>query len=443
MSETQAKEVNNNVEVNEKPQKPRKKMNRTVKYVLNIIIILAVTGIYSWLTLKDQYKEVVAALQNPNADYRFLAVILVLILVYYLIEGLILFIFARLYTTTYKLHRGVANAFIGQFFCDITPSASGGQFAQAVTFKKQGVEVSNAASILVMHHIIYSVVLLVFNFIAIVANINTFVNAAPVNIFGLSIPVWVFTLLGYLLNVLLIVGIFLLAYSKRFHNWVINKGVNIGAKLKLIRNPEERKKKLRLSTENFRIELRRLQSNVPVTILIAVLFVARFFIIYSVPYFVIVMLDPSYTTQPIYISTVVRNSFLRITTDLFPLPGSAGFAEYFFERLFLPVLGNNLPFVKAVQILWRFFTFYFGLIVGGFVAAFYRSSMEKTLEETEDKTFRDLQSETLEERTISSDTAYATSSLSVVQIKKRLTTRFTKNKKKKNTSKIEDEEDNE
>jgi hypothetical protein len=170
--------------------------------------------------------------------------------------------------------------------------------------------------------------------------------------------------LGYLLNAIVIVGLFLLAYSKKIHSWTINTGVNIVAKLKLIRNPEEKRKKLMLSTENFRIELRRLQSNIPASLLIMFLFVVRFFLLYSIPYFVIVMLDPSFTTQPIYLQTVVSNSFLQMVTGLFPLPGAAGFTEYFFERLFLPILGgsDNIAFVKAVQIVWRLSTFYVGLV---------------------------------------------------------------------------------
>jgi uncharacterized protein (TIRG00374 family) len=126
------------------------------------------------------YEEVLAALTSPNADYRFIALIIGFILLYFAVDGLILFIFARLYTTTYKLHRGIANAFIGQFYSNITPGASGGQFAQAVTFKKQGVDVSTGASILVMHYILYQIVLMIFGFVSIVFNFNTFMRGAPI-----------------------------------------------------------------------------------------------------------------------------------------------------------------------------------------------------------------------------------------------------------------------
>ena len=193
-----------------------------------------------------------------------------------------------------------------------------------------------------------------------------------------------------------------------------------------------------LSTENFRIELRRLQSNIPASLLIMFLFVVRFFLLYSIPYFVIVMLDPSFTTQPIYLQTVVSNSFLQMVTGLFPLPGAAGFTEYFFERLFLPILGgsDNIAFVKAVQIVWRLSTFYVGLISGGLVAAFYRSSMERTLEEEQQQTFADLQTATLAIRTVTSDTAYTTSSLSVTEIKRKLEASKSRRRIKK-TAKME------
>ena len=109
--------IETQVELEQVPKKKeRKKMNRTLKYFLNIVIILLITTLYAWLTLKDSHEEVLAALTSPNADYRFIALIIGFILLYFAVDGLILFIFARLYTTTYKLHRGIANAFIGHLF---------------------------------------------------------------------------------------------------------------------------------------------------------------------------------------------------------------------------------------------------------------------------------------------------------------------------------------
>jgi hypothetical protein len=66
-------------------------------------------------------------------------------------------------------------------------------------------------------------------------------------------------------------------------------------------------------------------------------------------------------------------------------------------------------------------TFYVNLIVGGFVTAFYRSSMEEIVDETGHvKTFEEVKSYTFAERRETSVTMYATSQLSIKEIQRRL-----------------------
>ena len=409
------------LEAPEKKAKPKVK-GRGRKYAINLVLILLVTLGYSTYTLWGSFSEVLAALQSPTANYDYAYVILALIVAYYFLDGLILFFFARLYTRTYKLHRGFANAFIGQFYASITPSGSGRQFAQVATYHKQGVNYSAGASIMVMHYIIYQIVLIVFGLISIFININIFIESPPLHIFGLSIPLWLFAVIGFLVSGGIIVFMLLASLSKKLHKFMIQRGIDLLAKIKLIRNPEEQKKKLTINTENFRIELRRLQSNFPATVMIVIMFVIKFILLYSISYVVAIMLNPAFASVGTYISSLTRTSFLQMIIGVIPIPGGAGFTEYLYEVIFLPVFGGDVILTKAIQIIWRFVTFYSGLLVGGFVAALYRSSMEDLVDQDTGKlkTFADLQVETYAERKLSSDTAYETSKLSLREIQHRL-----------------------
>ena len=211
---------------------------------------------------------------------------------------------------------------------------------------------------------------------------------------------------------------FLLSYSSRLHNFVINKGVDISAKLKIVKRPEYRKNKLYIATENFRVELRRLSSNVPASILIMVLFFLKFIVNYSVTYFVALMLNLDYMELFLF-GKQLQTSFLGMIA-LFPFRGPR-FAEYFYEVIFSPVFAGDVAFTKAVQLVWRVSTFYINLIVGGLVTAFYRSSMEEIVDETGHvKTFEEVQSYTFAERHETSITMYATSQLSIKEIQRRL-----------------------
>ena len=134
----------------------RKLSKQTKKYILNISIMVIVTAIAMFFIFKDNPKEVIQNLQNCNL--LFLGIALLIMLGFYLVEGLILTVLARMYKRDYPYYKGCLNCMIGAFFSGITPSNSGGQFVQAYTFSKQGIKITNAASILLMHFIVYQIV---------------------------------------------------------------------------------------------------------------------------------------------------------------------------------------------------------------------------------------------------------------------------------------------
>ena len=147
--------------------KPKDKKS-TVKYIINISVVLIATGLAIFFALKDDAGEIFKML--GKSDWRFLAVVLGLMAGCILIRSFILFAFAHLFTKKYPFHRAIAVDQIGQFYNAITPGASGGQIMQAYTYKKQGMEISSAVSILAMFSIVYQVVLIVFGTISFIVN---------------------------------------------------------------------------------------------------------------------------------------------------------------------------------------------------------------------------------------------------------------------------------
>ena len=131
------------------------------KNILNILVLVVVSALAIWFVLKDNPGDTFKLL--GNADIKFVLFAIGAMISVYLVEGVILTILARLYKRDYKYHKGVINCLIGVFFSDITPSNSGGQFAQAYTFAKQNIKVTNAASILFMHFIVYQIILVCFS----------------------------------------------------------------------------------------------------------------------------------------------------------------------------------------------------------------------------------------------------------------------------------------
>ena len=436
---------------NETPEESKKKS--FLKFLVYFLIIITLTGLALFLSLYKDYESVFNALRH--CDWRYLVIIFALVALTFLIEAFTIFAFSRLYTRKYKYHQGLAAVMVNAFYSDVTPGASGGQIMEAYTMNKQGVEVSTSASILIMSFIVYQICLIVLGAVGLffsnglLASIATF----DININGVIIPIptIVFTIAGFLLNLIVILMLFLMSYSHKIHNFVLHRGINFFAKLKLIKNPEEKRESLRIQVENFKIELRRLISNIPIFLLMIVCWTLILIIRFSIPFWAGLALngygycinsDGSLVIQTVYdnrgsllgfmpvMSTggpniesfwqgVFLSSYHQMATGLVPIPGAAGISEYFFSTIFSKYYISTY-ITTAAQIIWRFSTFHIVLLVSGIVAATYRSSPKNQVHHANRKTFVTLQYQTYTERKASSDTMYESAALSAKAVQERL-----------------------
>ena len=84
--------------------KPKDKKS-TVKYIINISVVLIATGLAIFFAMKDDAGQIFKML--GTADWRFLAVVLGLMAGCILIRSFILFAFAHLFTRTYHFHQAL------------------------------------------------------------------------------------------------------------------------------------------------------------------------------------------------------------------------------------------------------------------------------------------------------------------------------------------------
>ena len=398
------------------------------RYLIYLLLVIVVTGLAIFLSLKDNFADTALALRT--SDWRVLLLIIGMVVFSYLIDGLIIFVFARLYTRRYKYHQGLATSMVGAFFNAVTPSASGGQIMQVYTMRKQGVEPSNGASIMVMAFILYQIVLILLGAVAVsvkwpllssMANFTIELGSISIK----EIPVIVFTIFGFVINLSVILLLVLMSYSHKFHNLIMHYGIGLLARLKVVKNPDRLRESLRIQVENFKIELRRLQSNIPVTILIMLLFSISLISKYCIPWLAGIALNAyndtvtgAFTFAGFW-DGVFLSSYHQMITGLIPLPGSAGVSEYFFLVIFNNYFDTYANTVAA-QIIWRTATFHIVVLVAGLVTAFYRSSPKEHLEKADRQTFIDLQLQTYEERKRSADTLYETARLSRREVQNKL-----------------------
>ncbi len=381
-----------------------------------------------------------------SSDPIYLLIMTAVYFVSYVFDGLAIQVFCRLYTRHYYLHQGLANSLIGGFYNNVTPGSSGGQFMQVYTLKKQGVEVSNAASILVMWFIIYQIALIVFDVLALTFEWDTIMSITSFQIpnfslFGWNgeIPMLPLIIIGFAFNVAIILLLLLMSYSHRFHNFIMHYIVGFLGKIHILKDPDKTRENLRVQVENFKVELKRLQANIPVTILVFVIFMIVLFLRFSVPYFAGMALNAYGAEEGFSFMRLTdacfRSAFHQMVAGLVPIPGAAGISELLYAAMFndffvetYSVTSSGLKMVRTAsanmmtsQILWRFATFYLLLIVSGIVASLYHSKPHEAIKYASRQTFIDLQLANFDTTKMNFDTLYETKQLSRKTIRRRLT----------------------
>ena len=110
--------------------------------------------------------------------------------------------------------------------------------------------------------------------------------------------------------------------------------VSLCHKLKIVKNPDKTRENLRIQVENFKIEFRRLSTNIPFLILVVACFTAYMILKFCIPYFVGLALGNQSPAAGFW-DCIFLSNYHQMVTGLIPIPGSAGVSEFVFYNLFV------------------------------------------------------------------------------------------------------------
>lgn len=269
-------------------------------------------------------------------------------------EALTVKIFAVSYKTKVSLVYLFKSTLIGSFFSAITPFSTGGQPAQIAFMNKRGVEYGEATALFVSRFIVYQVVITFLGVLGVYTahdilsrNITKFALLA---FFG-------FTLNGAVLFFLLIFSI-----NRNLVEWLVKMLIRPLAFLKLVKNQTEAVEKTLNQIELFHNCMIRSMSNLSLLSFAFLATLCQMIARVSVTYFVAraVHIDCS------YVNTIMFQLVLFLVVSLIPTPGAMGASESGYVLFFSFLFG---PQTVATLLLWRFFTYYVNIIVGGLTTA--------------------------------------------------------------------------
>ena len=347
-----------------------KKNNYTgiIKTTFQIVFFTTLAGLAIFYILKrtDDPKEIFTQISQIRV-IPFLVTIVVVFSMS-LLEGLSLFTLSRQIDKSYTIEKGTLNALTGNFIGVFNKTAS--TVIQAKTLAKQGIKSSKIFSIITMNFIIYQFSLVVYSLFSFFISYPV-VSDINLNIFS-GLKISLLSLIGFTINIRILVIILLLAFSKPLHRFILTKVVDLLSKLHFIKQPEETRNRWALKIISYHVECERLIKNPKNSLICGLLIFVKLFISNCMPYLTLWILDAnkmeglSFNFFELYCGS----NFLSLISVYIP----SGAPEIAFQVIFANLLGNSnqaLLVSTTGTIVWRVLTFLIPFAVGGILYLLY------------------------------------------------------------------------
>ncbi len=276
---------------------------------------------------------------------------LLLVILYWLLKAEVINLCGKRIKKDYQFKKSLKLTLDTQFFNAVTPFSLGGQPFQIYRLKKQGFSLEQGMNIIIQDCIVYQIALILLGTIAILS--NYFFSFFPDNYLLKQL-----VLLGYIINLSVIVILFIVAFNKKGNKLLLDFAIKIGAKFKIIKDKEAFLKRSNEIITNFHHSATTLMKSKRHFIRIILLNFIALTLLYLVPYTLVMGLG----LEMDFLIVIIATAYVMIIGSFVPLPGGSGGLEFGFVSFFgVYIVGAQL---SSIMIVWRFLTYYLGLIVG-------------------------------------------------------------------------------
>ena len=329
----------------------------------NSIILVVVLVVILWAVLKDDFTNIINTL--AHADLRWILFAIIFILFYYVLRTACLFMLSKEYSKKIKFKKIFQLTLITQFFNGITPFSSGGQPMEVYYLSKLGIRPAKGTNIIIQSFIMYQMALIVHGVIAILLNYN-FRYFKEIELLRHL------TTIGFIINFLVGIGLLFISFSTKFNKKVISLVIKLCHKIKIVKDIDK-------TQENWTEKLNDFHESAILLKKKKILFVKGFIynfvalsVFYAIPLFVIYGMG-SFDIN--IIEAITASAYVLIIGAFVPIPGGSGGIEFGFMQFF----GNFVygPILSASLLVWRFITYYFGMIIGAISLTFFKGDVEK------------------------------------------------------------------
>lgn len=340
---------------------------KKTNYIVNFAIIFILTVFALWMALAGRVDEVLYFLKK--LDGKDFLTILFYGIAYNLVIGMIYRVLARVHKKNYSYKEGLQVALVGSYFSGITPSATGGQFGQAYVLKKQGIKLSDGASILWIDFIVYQSVLVIYTTILMILRFNYYYSEHS--------SFFILVLIGYFINSGVIVFLFTMAKFPKLYEYLSKVILQFLGKIHIIKNPEGTITSWNIQLQAFTKEIKNVKHHKKMILKCVLLNIVRLTLLYSLPMYIAYVMDLDIHISML-LDIITMSAFVSTANAFFPVPGSSGGTEAAFMLIFQTMF--TIEQTNSIMILWRFATYHQIILIGGITFAYLTHKYDKEKE---------------------------------------------------------------
>lgn len=335
---------------------PKKKKYGWIGYVLLLAVIalgifLMFQIVYDMGDGVKSFDEVIMA-----SDWRFALVTLAVMLSIFICLWFEYAVVLKTTTGKFSLKTSLKVAFLGKFYDNITPFATGGQPMQIYYLNKKGYNGGVSSAVILIRYFawMFSWILLDTVFMAVFVKV---LDGQPSR-FLLLIAGWIGLGINAMLPLLLILFVVMPRMSRAITGWVIN----IGHKIKIVKDKDKMMERVDKIVDDFRSSFRIMSRRPFMFIALILLCVVEIFLFYAFPYFVMEMFAGlSVGGIDVMFTVMALNVYATLSASVVPTPGNSGAIEGLVTAAFSQIAGSVLLWTVFF---WRFGIYYIYIIIG-------------------------------------------------------------------------------
>lgn len=329
-----------------------KKFYNKNKNKINIFILILITILVLYFSLKDDFNSIVN--QILNIDIKYLLITFVIIICFWLLRSITLHRFTKKFKNDNKYSSSLQLLLRTQFFNAITPFSTGGQPYQIYYLAKGGLSTTTSTGIIMQNFIVYQIALVLLGIFAVGYN---FLN----HVFPKDNMLQNLVLIGFIMNTLVIIVMFILSFSKKLNKVIIKIGISILTKLHIVKDKQSKLNEWDEYINRFHKSAEVLLEDKWEFLLGVIYNMLALIFLYSIPVFLLYSMGDF--TSFNFIEAIVTSAYVMLIGSFVPIPGASGGLEYGFIA-FYSIFGIENAKLTAIMLLWRFVTYYLGMIVG-------------------------------------------------------------------------------